>query len=374
MRGLKLEAALRREWALPVSVATCLLFLLLQRAGLQEPTGIAHLILLFAVLLTVLLGASLAVVRHADQLAARLGEPYGTMVLTLSVTTIEVATITAVMLHGNNNPTLARDTLIAVIMIILNGMVGLSLLVGGWRYREQHYNLQGANAYLGLIIPLSVLSLILPDYTVTTAGPTLSAAQEIFLILVSVGLYAAFVLLQANRHSAFFTVASEAVEPEDEPHSAAHIPGSTLRSALLLLAYLLPVVYLAEKLAVPIDYVIETLQAPAAFGGVIVAVLVATPEAISAVRAAAGNHVQRSVNIFLGSVLSTIGLTIPAMLVISHLTGHAIELGVQHTDIVMVLLTLATSVVTFSSGRTNVLQGGVHLLLFAAYLFLIVQG
>jgi Ca2+:H+ antiporter len=253
-------------------------------------------------------------------------------------------------------------------MIILNGMVGVSLLIGGWRHREQQYNLQGANAYLGLIIPLAVLSLILPDYTVTTPGPTLSGAQEIFLILVSVGLYAGFVLLQTSRHSAYFSLAGEASDPPT------HAAGSILYHAALLLAYILPVVYLAEKLAAPIDYIIETLRAPPAFGGVIVAVLVATPEAISAVRAASANHVQRSVNIFLGSVLSTIGLTIPAMLVISHLTGHHIELGVQHTDVVMLLLTLAVSVVTFASGRTNVLQGAVHFLLFTAYLFLIVQG
>jgi Ca2+:H+ antiporter len=174
--------------------------------------------------------------------------------------------------------------------------------------------------------------------------------------------------LQTSRHRSYFTFGDEAGQA---PHATT---GSTLWHAAMLLAYIVPVVYLAEKLSGPIDYVIETLKAPAALGGVVVAVLVAAPEAIGAVRAAAANHLQRSVNIFLGSVLSTIGLTIPAMLAISHATGRSIELGVQHTDIMMLVLTLAVSVVTFASGRTNVLQGAVHLLLFVAYLFLIVQG
>jgi Ca2+:H+ antiporter len=365
---MRLKRLLGDEWLWIISAATCLLFAVLDRARLQEPSGIIHLLLLFVPLFAVLLASSLAVVRHADYVAFSLGEPYGTIILTLSVTTVEVVTITAVMLHGANNPTLARDTLFAVIMIILNGMVGLSLLVGAWLHREQQYNLQGANSYLGLIIPLAVLSLILPNYTVTTPGPTLSSAQELFLILVSVGLYTAFIVLQSSRHSGYFKLDHETAAPSEHPHE------STLRHAILLVAFLVPVVYLAEKLAAPFDYIVETLHAPAALGGVIVAVLVATPEAISSVRAATHNQMQRSVNIFLGSVLSTIGLTIPVMLAISHVTGRPIELGVQHSDSVLLLLTLALSVVTFSSGRTNVLQGGVHLLVFSAYLFFIAEG
>jgi Ca2+:H+ antiporter len=290
----------------------------------------------------------------------------------LSVTAIEVMSITAVMLHGDNNPTLARDTLFAVTMIILNGMVGLSLLMGGWRHREQHYNLQGANAYLGVIIPLGVLGLVLPNFTVTTSGPTLSFSQEMFLAVSSVGLYVAFLLLQTRRHRGYFVAEDEDVEVADDiPLTPARV--SVLRHALLLGAYMAPVVYLAEKLAHPVDYVVETMHAPTALGGLAMAVLVATPEAIGAVRAASANHLQRSINIFLGSVLSTIGLTIPAILIISHLTAHPIILGLQHADLLLFVLTLAACVVTFSSGRTNVLQGAVHLILFAAYLFLIYQ-
>jgi Ca2+:H+ antiporter len=174
---------LRDEWFLGFSGGTCLVFLLYGDtpfARLAEPTWLA---LIFLWLFMAVLGSALSICRHAEQLASRLGEPYGTLLLTLSVTFVEVTSIATVMLHGANNPTLARDTLFAVAMIILNGMVGLSLLVGGWRHREQQYNLQGANAYLGVIIPLAVLSLVLPDFTVTTPGPLLSHEQDIFLVL-----------------------------------------------------------------------------------------------------------------------------------------------------------------------------------------------
>jgi len=364
--GALLQIA-REEWLLGVSVATSIVFLLFDNILFAEPQGGLWLALVFLWLFAVMLGSALAVVRHADRLAARLGEPYGTLILTLSVTFIEVASISAVMLHGENNPTLVRDTLFAVVMIILNGMVGISLLVGGWRHREQHYNLQGANTYLSVIIPLAVLSLILPNYTVTTAGPTLSFTQETFLVLMSMGLYGAFLAIQTGRHRAYFTLDDG---DADDKHDA---PARPPLSALLLAAYMVPVVFLAKQLAQPIDYLIETLRAPAALGGVIIAVLVATPEALGAVRAATANRLQRSVNIFLGSVLSTIGLTVPVMITISHWTGRSIFLGVQNADLVMLLLTLTVSVVTFASGRTNVLQGAVHLLLFAAYLLLIFQ-
>ena len=296
------------------------------------------------------------------------------------MTFVEVTSIAAIMLHGANNPTLARDTLFAVAMIILNGMVGLSLLVGGWRHREQQYNLQGANAYLGVIIPLAVLSLILPDFTVTTPGPLLSHEQDIFLVLVGLGLYSTFLAVQTRRHRGYFRLGAEpaheqvAGDADASLRTLASRPRPLLAHAALLIAYLLPIVFLAEQFAHPVDYLIETLRAPAALGGVIIAVLVATPEAIGAVRAALANHLQRSINIFLGLVLSTIGLTVPAIVLVSRMIGREIVLGVEHTDLVMLLLTLAVCVVTFSSGRTNVMQGAVHLVLFAVYLALIFQG
>ncbi|MEP6898839.1 MAG: calcium:proton antiporter [Rhodanobacter sp.] len=376
----QLRVLLRKEWFLGFSVLTSILFLSCGRwllSGFENPLWLAAV---FFWLFVTILGAALAVVQHADCLAERLGEPYGTLILTLSITSIEVMSITAVMLHGDNNPTLARDTLFAVSMIILNGMVGLSLLMGGWRHREQHYNLQGANAYLGVIIPLAVLCLVMPNFTVSTAGPTMSYSQEMFLAIISVGLYVAFLVLQTHRHRGYFSGEEAVTLPASGlKKKQVHVEGgrrgkNVLRHTLLLIAYMLPIIFLAEQIGTPVDYVVETMRAPAALAGLILAILVAAPEAIGAVRAAASNHLQRSVNIFLGSVLSTIGLTIPAILVVSHLTHHPIVLGLQHTDLLMFVLTLTLCMVTFSSGRTNVLQGGVHLILFVAYLFFMFQG
>jgi len=329
------------------------------------------LTLIFIWLFVVSLGSVFCVVRHSEHLAIRLGEPYGTLILTLAVTAIEVISIATMMLHGTNNSTLVRDTLFAVVMIILNGMVGLSLLVGGWRHREQQHNLQGASAYLSVIIPLTVLSLVLPNFTVTTPGPTLSWAQEVFLTLMALGLYGTFLAIQTSRHRTYFAL-GEGAEKTNEPRHAN--PRSSTLHTVLLAAYMLPVVFLAEQLAQPINYLIDIFHAPAALGGLLIAMLVATPEAVGAVRAAKANDLQRSVNISLGSVLATIGLTVPAMLVIGHLTGIKIVLGLQQANLVLLPLTLVVSVITFASGRTNILQGAVHLLLFAAYVMLIFQG
>ncbi|MBB5573188.1 MULTISPECIES: calcium:proton antiporter [Rhizobium] len=359
----------REEWFLAISILTCLVIISSEDDLFRQLSDPVWLAITFFGLFAAVLGSALSVVRHADHLAERLGEPYGTLILTLAITSIEVMAISAVMIHGENNPTLARDTLFAVIMIILNGMVGLSLLFGGWRRPEQSHNLQGANAYLGLIVPLATLSLILPSFLYGTGGPHPSTPRQVVLGIMSVGLYSIFLMLQAGRHHHFFAEEGEA------PVKRAVRPGrkAIWYHTVMLFAYMGPVVFLVEELAKPIDYVIETLRAPVAFGGVVMAVLVATPEAISAVRAAAANHLQRSINIFLGSVLSTIGITVPAMLAVSHLYAHPVTLGLEGGDLVMLILTLAVSIITFSSGRTHVMQGAVHLVLFLSYVLLIFQ-
>ncbi|KEC74729.1 UNVERIFIED_ORG: Ca2+:H+ antiporter [Rhizobium esperanzae] len=363
-------AGLREEWFLGVSIATSLIFLAFPEqlfSRLSDPLWFA---VVFGWLFAVVLGSALCVVRHADRLAEQLREPYGTLILTLAITSIEVMAISAVMIHGENNPTLARDTLFAVVMIILNGMVGLSLLLGAWRRPEQQHNLQGANAYLGVIVPLATLSLVMPTFLAGPDGQHPSAPRQLMLGIVSVGLYATFLFLQAGRHHDYFTT-----DGNRHQHPGEHTPphGPLWPHAVLLFAYMGPVVFLVEQLARPIDYIIETLHAPTAFGGVVMAILVATPEAISAVRASIADNLQRSVNIFLGSVLSTIGLTVPAMLVVSRLYGHPVTLGLEHSDLVMLVLTLAVSIITFASGRTHLMQGAVHLVLFLAYVLLIFQ-
>ena len=361
-------AFLRREWFLLVAYGSCLALVLLGEDFVDGVELGVALSLLLAWLLAATLGSALSAVRHADRLAMLLGEPYGTLILTISVTLIEVVSIAAVMLHGQQNPTLARDTMLAVVMIILNGMVGLSLLLGGWRHQEQHYNLQGANAYLGTIIPLVVLSLVLPTFAGEPDTPALSGAQQVFLVATSLVLYTVFVATQTGRHRDFFVYGEV---PGRHAEAAEH--GVPYHAALLV-AYLAPVVFLAERLAAPVNYLIETVHMPAALGGVLIALMVATPEAVGAVRAAAHNEIQRSINIFLGSVLSTIGLTVPTMILVALAIGHPLVLGVTGTDLLMLVLTLAVAMVTFASGHTNIMQGAVHLVLFAAYLMLILLG
>jgi Ca2+:H+ antiporter len=255
-------------------------------------------------------------------------------------------------------------------MMVLNGLVGICLLLGGLRYHEQTYNLQGANAFLAVIVPLAVLGLVLPNFTVSSPGPTYSPLHATFLIVMSVGLYGVFLAIQTSRHRDYFVPPPGDGEPAADDHPRAR---SVAYHALFLLAYLGPVVYLAEQIAVPIDYGIHTLHAPPALGGFLVSSLVLTPEAIAAVRAALANRLQRSVNLLLGSVLASISLTIPAALALGFLTGQTVVLGLDAADIILLVLTLAVSMLTFAGTRTNVLSGAVHLLLFLAYLMMIFE-
>lgn len=369
---MKLLDLIADEWFLPIGMASSAAFLFCGPFLADHLSGTYGLALLFVWLFAASVGCCLAVVRHADHLAIRLGEPYGTLILTLAVTIIEVISISSLVLHGAHNPAVVRDTIFAVIMIVLNGMVGLSLLLGGWRHLEQQFNLLGANTYLGVIIPLTVFSLILPNYTTTVSGPTLSTAQEVFVAVVSLGLYGVFIAVQTVRHRAYFS-ADDAEDSQDHeiPKGGRHPP---LGHAALIVGYMVPLVFLAERFGQPVDALLSTLHAPASLGGAVVALLVAAPEALSAVRAAAANRLQRSMNILLGSVLSTIGLTIPVMIGISLFQGSKLVLGLPSGNAVMLVLTLAVSLVTFSSGRTNILQGAIHLVLFGAYVMLTFEG
>ncbi len=368
-----LKGSIGAELPLVFILATATVFVLFGEIWLADLSNVLWLAFIFAWLFGTILKAAFAVVRHADALAEILGEPFGTLVLTLSVITIEVLMISSVMLNGENNPAMARDTMFGVVMISMNGMVGLALLLGGWKHREQQYNLQGANSYLSVIIPLAVLAMILPDFTQSTPGASFSEFQAIFLIMMTLGLYAAFLIVQTMRHRQFFVTESKADDDDDKSHTSDSPPKHALHHSILLLVYIAPVVLLAKKLAIPIDYGIDTLDAPHALGGFIVAALVLAPEAMGATRSAIANQLQRSVNICLGSVLATIGLTVPAVLLIGLATGRTIELGLPQTGVILLLLTLFVSVVTFSSARTNILQGLVHLILFFAYIMLIFQ-
>jgi Ca2+:H+ antiporter len=377
-----LKTAVRSEVALIFGAVTTVLFYVFSDTLLAGFAADLNTIVLFLWLFGAILWCAFGVVRHADCLAEMLGEPYGTLILTLAVITIEVSMISAIMLHGENEPALARDTMFAVLMIILNGMVGLALLLGGLRHREQHYNLQGAKAFLAVLVPLSVLTLVLPVFTVSTKLPEFTPAQAVFFAAMTVVLYGVFLLIQTVRHKGLFVQpGTRAQAAPGAPHPlaheesgngrAGHEPISVSYHAVLLLLTMLPVVLLSKKLAAFVDYGVETMGAPAALGGLIVAILVLAPEGLGALRAALANRLQRSVNILLGSALATICLTVPAVLMIGLLTGRDVELGLEPVEMTMLLLTLAVSTLTFTGGRTNILQGAIHLVLFLAFIMLI---
>ena len=368
-------STLRREWLLGVAFATTALFMLFGKGWLADLSNPVWFALMLVWLFAVIMSSAFAVVHHAESLAVRLGEPLGTLVLTLSVIGIEVMMISAVMLTGEGKPALARDTMFGIVMIVLNGMIGLALLMGGLRHHEQEYNLQGANSFLSLIVPLTVLGLLLPNFTSASAGPTLSVFQSVFLAIMSIGIYSLFLIIQNWRHREYFVKPAKAIEAQGEGSAAGHAADIATNSityhALFLVMYLLPVVVLAEEIALPIDHGIEVLHAPLALGGFLVAALILSPESLSATRAALANDLQRSINILLGSVLASIGLTIPAVLTIGLVTGKTIVLGLNPADSLLLVLTLAVCGLTFTSNRTNVLSGAVHLLLFLAYVMLI---
>lgn len=375
-RTQQLISLLRTEWPLPVSIATTALFLVFGKGWLADLSEAAWFAVMLGWLFGAILVSAFAVVRHAEDLAVRLGEPFGTLVLTLSMSGMEMMMIAAVMYTGQGESSLARDTMLAIVMIVLNGLVGASLLLGGLRYHEQTYNLYGANAFLAVILPLAVLGLVLPRFTVSSPGPTLSPLQSTFLILMSVGLYGVFLAIQTLRHRDYFVSPSAAAATTDQ--EGADIPDrlevqSVGYHSLLLLAYAVPIVLLAKQIAVPINYSISVLDAPAGLGGLLVAALILSPESLAAVRAALANQLQRSINLALGTALSSISLTIPAVLIIGFMTNRTIILGLDAADTTLLLLTLVVSMLTFALERTNILLGAVHLLLFLAYLMLIFE-
>lgn len=314
------------------------------------------------------------VIDRAEHLAEALGEPLGTLILTISIVAIEVGLISAVMLGGGANPAVGRDTMFAVVMIVLNGVVGLSLLVGGLRHHEQSYNLPGALAYLIVIIPLAVIALVLPRFTTTTDAGTLSTGQAIAFALCTLVLYGIFLAVQTGRHRGFFVEPGERVE--DMPHAGGmpHDPAwraMVKRDTVLLVATVLPIVLLSKTLGVILDRGLVAADAPLALGGLLIAMIIFTPEGVSALKAAYRNELQRTVNLCLGACLSTVGLTVPAVLTIGLVTGEDVVLGLGGTGIVLLALTLVMSMVTFAGSRTTVLEGAVHVVVFLVFLVLI---
>lgn len=316
----------------------------------------------------VLAGCVLVAVHHAEVVAHRVGEPFGTLILAVAVTIIEASLILSMMLSGSANPALPRDTVFAAIMLILNGLVGACLLVGGVRHREQRFVLEGVNAVLCVLAAMATLVLVLPSFTLSGALPGYSRSQLAFIALVSTTLYATFVFVQTIRHRDYFLP-----EGTGDLHSDAHAgPPSNRRAArslALLLIALVSVILLAKTLSHPLEAAVATAALPRALVGMVIAALVLMPESLAALRAARRNRLQTSLNLALGSALATIGLTIPTVAVAALIMDWPLSLGLDAKGITLLALSLIVAVLSFGTGRTTILQGAVHLVILAAYVF-----
>eukprot|EP01059_Diplonema_ambulator_P001982 TRINITY_DN1162_c0_g2_i9.p1 TRINITY_DN1162_c0_g2~~TRINITY_DN1162_c0_g2_i9.p1 ORF type:complete len:562 (+),score=207.06 TRINITY_DN1162_c0_g2_i9:44-1729(+) len=443
----------RREVHLFVGMGSSIFFLIWGDHDTLDSLDDGLFAVMFTWIFLTILWHAFAVVRHADCLAVKLGEPYGTLILTVSVISIEVIMMVALMLTGNN-ATYARDTMFSVVMIVLNGMLGVTLIMGGWRHSEQEYNLKSSQAFLNVITPLSVLSLIIPNYTKSSTG-TVSDFHAGLLIVTSIFLYGTFLLVQTMYHPEFFMYSNKfgigegstlgydddaysdfenfdleagngtgggengiieevkklkndqgklaqsvsnlhkqlctaagsspysgpmsnpraSIEPfeESDDEHAGLVLRSTKYHTLMLFLSMVPVSLLAEKLTILVEHLIKSTGAPHAFAGFLIAVLVLSPEAMGAAKAALANKIQRTVNIALGSALSTIGLTVPSVLTVMLITDKELVLGLQDLSIVVLVLTLIVCQTTFGGGKTGLLQGAVHMVLFVSYVALLFE-
>ncbi len=325
---------------------------------------------LIAVLATLgLVGSVFAAVHHAEVVAHRVGEPFGTLVLALAVTVIEASLILSMVIAGGaSQAAVPRDTIYAALMIICNGVVGVCLLVGGWHHREQSFRVEGANSGLAALMPMAALTLVLPTFTTTTAGGTYSDAQLIFAATASLSLWAVFVFVQTVRHRDYFLPAHD----PDDPDVHAPPPSNAMAWASfgLLLVALVAVVGLAKVLSPAIERGVAADGAPKAVIGSAIALIVLLPETWAAVRAARANRLQTSMNLAIGSALASIGLTIPVVAIAAVILHIPLVLGLDALGISMLVLTFLVSTVTLATGRTHLMQGAVHLVIFAAFLFL----
>lgn len=326
-------------------------------------TGLGLLALVVA---AVLIANVLAAVHHAEVIALRVGEPYGTLVLALAVTVIEAGLIVSMMLSGDPNPTLMRDSIHAVVILVLHGLAGLCIVVGAVHYRQSEFQVEGANAFLAVLIPMAVLVLVAPTYMVSVPGPYYSPLQLAFVSLACLGLYLAFLFIQTNWHRDFFLPVG------DDSESNTHARPSPTRAGVsfgVLLVALFSVVMLAKALAPALDEAIDALGAPVALNGVIVAAIVLMPESLSALRAARANRLQSSINLALGSAIASIALTVPVVALVTWWVGQPLTLGIAPGAALLMMLGFLVAMLTYGTGRTNLLSGLVHLVLLATYVF-----
>ena len=322
-----------------------------------------------ALLCAALLGAVIAAVHHAEVIAHKIGEPFGTLVLALAVTVIEVALILALMMgRGQAAAALPRDTVYAAVMIICNGVVGLCVLIGGLRHREQSFRIEGTGSGFAALAALSVLVLVMPRLTVSSSEGSYTTSQLVFVALSSLALWLVYVFIQTIRHRDYFLPAHEA--DNESLHAEPPSARAAWISLALLLVSLTAVVGMAKLLSPAIEGLVERLHAPPTMVGIIVAIIVLLPETWAAARAARANRLQTSMNLAIGSALASIGLTIPAVVATTVALQLPLELGLEPKDIALLALSFIVGAITLGSGRTNVMQGAVHLVIFAAFLFL----
>jgi Ca2+:H+ antiporter len=349
------------RWALLLPLAAAALL----GASLALPiTGVIATVCAVA-----LIGAVIAAVHHAEVVAHRVGEPFGTLVLAVAITVIEVALIVSMMLAGGEGKAeLPRDTIFSAVMIICTGVVGICLLVGGLHHHEQSFQLDGANSALAALVAMAGLSLVLPSFTTSSAGGTYTVSQLAFVAISSLALWAVFVFVQTVRHRDYFLPPTNA--DDEDIHAKPPSNAQAWGSFGLLLVALVSVVGLAKQLSPTIEAAVAAAGAPKAVIGIAIALLVLLPETWAAVRAARADRLQTSMNLALGSALASIGLTIPVVVVAAVLLDLPLVLGLAAKDLVLLLLTFIVGAITLGTGRTNLMQGAVHLVLFAAFLFL----
>ena len=305
-----------------------------------------------------ILSSAFSVVRHADVLAHRLGEPYGSLILSLSVVILEVSLISALMATGDAAPTLMRDTLYSIIMIVTGGLVGFSLLLGGRKFATQYMNLFGIKQYLIALFPLAIIVLVFP---MALPAANFSTGQALLVALISAAMYGVFLLIQTKTHQSLFVYEHEDDSDDDDPHHGKPSAHSSLWHAI----------WLTKMNASSLETLLDSMNAPVAFTGFLVALLILSPEGLGALKAVLNNQVQRAMNLFFGSVLATISLTVPVVTLIAFMTGNELQFALGAPEMVVMVASLVLCHISFSTGRTNVLNGAAHLALFAAYLMTI---
>jgi len=351
--------------------------------GAQMGAGTA--VAVFLLLLATIVGAAFGVVREADELAHKLGEPYGTLILTLSIVSIEVILIAAVMLGPTENPTIGKDSIFSVMMIIMNLVMGLCLLLGGMKYGEQEYNAQGAMAYHSMIIMLGGISMMLPNFISGAGDGSFSTTQAIILSGLVALLYAAFLYFQMTNYRHHYiqppvgqmeirfadTIINAELEASESSQATNSAKSEILIRSIVLLGMILPIVLLSHHMAVVVDYGIQAAQLPTLLGGVLIAIIVFTPESMTAVKAALNNEFQRAINLCHGAFVSTVGLTVPAVLIVGLIAGKTVHFGLTGTETILFVLTLLLSLMSFMGRRTSPIIGLMHLTLFIVFIMLI---